>query len=684
MSKQKRIAIPLRTKLLLILVLFTLLPLIAAGYLALSSIDENISGQARITIEKDVQAAEEYLLSRLQEREAQINVAAHRYEFVDLISDELYEIALTSVFLDRTRYKLDFLTYIDYEGRVMIRSNTAESNVGTTLSLPIIKKAAVDAASGLVVLDEEFLRSEDLLDIATIGGNMEETVEGEVKALALAAAVPVRDRTNAIVGTLIGGELLNNNVVLVNLISQTFDADAAFYLDNLAISANASGDEIVEKTEIAEAEDTETVSDEGGAAENTDGIDTTVKQLVGKRAPEDIVAQVLGEGRTFSGTAYEHGERHITAYRPLRDCNDEVVGMLYLGVPEAPFIAVKNANRNRFLLIGGLSLIIALGVAFQFSRGLTNPLMQMIDVMREVEGGNLSREINNTRGDEIGKIGSSFNAMLAGLREMVETLRGSAQKIASSTGELFSGVQQSNMAMEEIAQTTSESIAYKAQEIAHASEQGALKGKECENVAREGVSAVRDAVQGMGEIDLAVKDVHNSIIELDRYSNKINMIINTIMGISGQTNLLALNAAIEAARAGEHGRGFAVVADEVRMLAEQSETAAGEVSKLISGIQERIGEAVEKMKSVSEIVTSGDQKARSVEQGLDEILRSVSELSDYIDNIAGKAQDQSAAAQEIAASTEEQTAVLEQINSSVEELNTLAEELQSITERFKM
>ena len=145
--------------------------------------------------------------------------------------------------------------------------------------------------------------------------------------------------------------------------------------------------------------------------------------------------------------------------------------MLYSRVPEAPFIAVKNANRNRFLLIGGLSLIIALGVAFQFSRGLTNPLMQMIDVMREVEGGNLSREINNTRGDEIGKIGSSFNAMLAGLREMVETLRGSAQKIASSTGELFSGVQQSNMAMEEICFRQPASIAYKAQEIAHASEQ---------------------------------------------------------------------------------------------------------------------------------------------------------------------------------------------------------------------
>ncbi|NLL21329.1 MAG: methyl-accepting chemotaxis protein [Firmicutes bacterium] len=689
MLKQKRIAVTLRTKLLVILILFTLLPLLVAGYLALSSIDENIGGQARITIEKDIQAAEDILMRQLQERETQVNVAAHKYEFVNYISNERYDLALATLFLDSLKFDLDFLTYVNNKGQVMIRANTAETNVGTPFSLPLVKKVAIEEVSGLVVLDEEFLKSEDLLDKATLAGSaeassVEETVEGEVRALALVAAVPVRDSKDAIVGTLVGGKLLNNNSALVNYISSTFNADAAFYLDNLAIATSAFGEEIVENTGITEAEDTEAVSDEGNANENTGNIDTPVKRLVGEKAPEDIAAQVLGEGLPFSGTAYEHGESYITAYSPLRDNQDEVIGMLYIGVPEAPFTAIKDANRNRFLLIGGLSLIIALGVAFGFSQKLTKPLLQMIDIMREVEGGNLNQEVNITRGDEIGKIGSSFNAMLAGLREMVETLRTTAQKIAESAGELSSGVQQSNMAMEEIAQTTSESIAYKAQEIAHASEQGAIKGKDCENVAREGFSSVREAVQGMEEIDLAVKDVHNSIVELDKFSDKINMIVKAIMGITGQTNLLALNAAIEAARAGEHGRGFAVVADEVRKLAEQSETEAGEIAKLVSGIQERISVAVEKMESVSEIVTRGDQKARSVEQGLDDILQSVTELSEYIDDIAGKAQDQSAAAQEIAASTEEQTAVLEKVGSYVAELNALAEELQTMTERFKM
>ncbi len=691
MLKQKRVAVTLRAKLLVILVLFALLPLLAAGYLALSSIDENISGQARITIEKDIQAAKDILLRRLKERETQVNVAASKYVFVTEISNDHFELAMTSLYLDNISFDLDFLTYMDFNKRAMIRVNSTQTGMGTTVALPIAERALNgQVVSGMAVLDKKFLREEGLLEKATLRVDTEaaaaDETAGEARALALVAAVPVKDASNRIIGSLFGGEILNNNDAFVDYLAQTYNADAAIFLDDLGIAASVLSEEgeITKTTGTAEAADAEEANGQGEAGKNAGETETPLKRAVGRRAPENIADRVLGEGLSFSGAAYEHGESYITAYCPLTDNQDEVIGMLYIGVSEAPFTAIKDANRNRFLFIGGLSLIIALGVAFGFSRGLTKPLLQMINVMREVEGGNLNQEVDVTRGDEIGKIGSSFNAMLVGLREMVETLRTTAQKIAESALELSSGAQQSNMAMEEIAQTTSESIAYKAQEIAHASEQGAIKGKDCENVAREGFSSVRDAVQGMEEIDLAVKDVHNSIMELDKFSDKIYMIIKAIMGITGQTNLLALNAAIEAARAGEHGRSFAVVADEVRKLAEQSENEAGEIAKLVSGIQERIGEAVEKMESVSEIVTRGDQKARSVEQGLDDILQSVSELSEYIDDIAGKAHDQSAAAQEIAASTEEQTAVLEKVGSYVTELNDLAEELQTMTKRFKL
>ena len=184
MLKQKRIAVTLRTKLLVILILFTLLPLLVAGYLALSSIDENIGGQARITIEKDIQAAEDILMRQLQERETQVNVAAHKYKFVNYISNELYELALATLFLDSLNFDLDFLTYVNNKGQVMIRANTAETNVGTPFSLPLVKKVAIEEVSGLVVLDEEFLKSEDLLDKATLAGSaeassVEETVEGK-------------------------------------------------------------------------------------------------------------------------------------------------------------------------------------------------------------------------------------------------------------------------------------------------------------------------------------------------------------------------------------------------------------------------------------------------------------------------------------------------------------------------
>lgn len=651
----------LHRQLLTILILLTLLPLLVAGYLALTLITENVEEQARITIEKDARAAEYIFRSRLEERAFQIGMAASNPQMVKALErkDDL-----TALYAEKLNYELDFLTLVDTQYFVQARANSAELLDDSQILSPLVEKAADgeygQVVSGVVVLPESFLRDEQLLEKAAVkikdtGEALSGEGETEERALALVAAVPVVSFNNSmqqVRGVLIGGEILNNNDDLVERITQTLGVTATIFFEDLRIAT--------------------TVLDEDG------------NRALGTKAARNVVQKVLKEEEPYSGRAQVVDEYYITSYLPLRDYDKKVVGMLYVGTPEAPFVLAKNANRNRFLLIGALSLIVALAVALKYSQGVTKPLLSIMHSMKNAAGGALNQEVQIQRQDEIGQIGDGFNAMLGGLKEIVKTMQQMSENITVSTGELSSAVQQSNAAMEEIALTAGESVAHKAQEIAHASEQAAQKGKGSEQNASEGMTAVHEAVKSMGEIDLAVQDVSTAVLELENYSHKITMIIKTIMEIAGQTNLLALNAAIEAARAGEQGRGFAVVADEVRKLAEQSEKAAGEISELIAGIQERIQEAVKKMVGVSQVVAAGDEKARSVEQRLHEILQSVADLSAYIEDIAGGAQEQSAAAEEIAASSQEQTALLEEISNNVSRLNAMAEELQSVVREFSM
>ncbi|NLJ55835.1 MAG: methyl-accepting chemotaxis protein [Firmicutes bacterium] len=650
----------LHRQLLTIVVLLTLLPLLVAGYLALTMIAENVEEQARITIEKDARAAEYIFSSRMEERAFQVGMAASNPQMLRALGTSEGQNILSQ---DKEKYELDFLTLVDAQYFVQARANNADLSPGAQLLLPLVEKAAGsgygEVVSGVVVLPEGLLKDEQLLEKATIRIKETEVLSGgeetERRALALVAAAPVGEADNAGAragGILVGGEILNNNHELVERITQTLDVTATIFFEDLRIAT--------------------TVLDEDG------------KRALGTRAARNVVQTVLKNEEPYSGRAQVVDENYITSYLPLRDYDKAVIGMLYVGTPEAPFIMARNANRNRFLLIGVLSLAIALAVAYKYSQGVTQPLLQIMHGMKTAAEGALNQEVRILRQDEIGQIGDGFNAMLGGLKGIVKTMQQMSENITDSTGELSSAVEQSNSAMEEIALAAGESVAHKAQEIAHASEQAALQGKGSESNAAEGMKAVQEAVKNMEEIDLAVREVSTAVLELENYSHKITMIIKTIMEIAGQTNLLALNAAIEAARAGEQGRGFAVVADEVRKLAEESETAAGEISELIAGIQERIQDAVKKMDNVSEVVVAGDEKARSVEERLHEILGSVADLSAYIDDIAGGAQEQSAAAEEIAASSEEQTALLEEISGNVSRLNAMAEELQTVVKEFSM
>ena len=327
--------------------------------------------------------------------------------------------------------------------------------------------------------------------------------------------------------------------------------------------------------------------------------------------------------------------------------------------------------------------------------------------------------------DEFGQMAHTFNAMLrpqtkstigafrtsqAALNGLIRTvadrrakqvntnanaLAGASQQIGAATEEIGATMHEVAQASEQSARGASE-IAQGTQSQANAIAEGAEQVKELaqavRNVAQEaeaatqaaqagtqaaqdGTQAVEQTVAGMQRIQAAVSESAHVIHSLGQTSQQIGGIVNTIDEIAGQTNLLALNAAIEAARAGEAGRGFAVVADEVRKLAERCTAATKDIGTLIADIQRQTGQAVTAMESGTREVTAGTALAGEAGAALERIGSVVSEMSSRVLGISAAAEEMSASADGVSATISEVAAVIEESSAAAEEMSASAEEV---------
>lgn len=344
------------------------------------------------------------------------------------------------------------------------------------------------------------------------------------------------------------------------------------------------------------------------------------------------------------------------------------------------------------LVLIGIYIVLAIS---KTTKQLVEHLHQQAREMREGKA-DLTRVIRASD-DEFGKIAGAFDMFTEAAREIISRLAGHSEQLASASEELSSGAGQSaetaRIQSDQTHQvaTAIQEMSATVQQISKNSEDAASASQNAAQAARRGGEVAEQTLVTMRSIADSTKAVATRIAELGKSSEQIGKIVAVIDDIADQTNLLALNAAIEAARAGEQGRGFAVVADEVRKLAERTTKATKEIASMIESIQVETKSAVQAMEKGSREVETGVTKTAASGAALEEIIKLSEQVGDMIAQIATAATEQSSATEQINASvgqisssTQESSATADQMAKACQDLSGLAFDLQQIVSGFRM
>ncbi|MNS15868.1 Methyl-accepting chemotaxis protein McpS [compost metagenome] len=427
-------------------------------------------------------------------------------------------------------------------------------------------------------------------------------------------------------------------------------------------------------------------------------LKTTVKD----EGYQTVLNEVIGHIASFSDKLTEYTgllEQEKTVYQQLHQRAAQVVERVDQAYVAEDQSMQTELKKNSLLIIGSsaLALLVGLIAAWVITRLIVGPLRSVISVAQQIASGDLSGTIEVTRRDEIGQLMQAMQQMGAGLSHIVSGLQAGIEQLATSAQSLSAVTEQTNLEVssqkeetEQVA-TAMNQMTATVHDVARNAEEAAVAAQTADGKVESGQHVVRQSMARIEQLADSATSASSSIESLSAEIQNIGTVLGVIKSVAEQTNLLALNAAIEAARAGEQGRGFAVVADEVRALAKRTQQSTEEIERLVSALRSAAQASVQQIQSSGELVKLAVSDALQTESALGSIAAAVSLIQQMNQQIAAAAEEQSSVAEEInrsvtsiRASADQSSLAMQGNAASSIELAQLGVELKGMVGHFRI